>query len=290
MQVKNQYIDDRMALYHGDSCEVLTEIPSDSVHFEIYSPPFASLYTYSNSERDLGNSKDKHEFYEHFEFIVKELYRILMPGRLMAVHCMNLPTSKSRDGFIGIDDFRGDLIRLYQDAGFIYHSEVCIWKDPVIAMQRTKALGLLHKQIKKDSSMCRQGIPDYLVVMRKPGDNPEPVTHTNESFPVEIWQKYASPIWTDINPSDTLQYRSARDNEDEKHICPLQLTVIRRALNLWTNPDDIVLTPFMGIGSEVVTALENGRRAIGVELKDSYYKQAEKNAKACTANEQLSLW
>ena len=290
MQVKNQYIDDRMALYHGDSCEVLTEIPSDSVHFEIYSPPFASLYTYSNSERDLGNSKDKHEFYEHFEFIVKELYRILMPGRLMAVHCMNLPTSKSRDGFIGIDDFRGDLIRLYQDAGFIYHSEVCIWKDPVIAMQRTKALGLLHKQIKKDSSMCRQGIPDYLVVMREPGDNPEPVTHTNESFPVEIWQKYASPIWTDINPSDTLQYRSARDNEDEKHICPLQLTVIRRALNLWTNPDDIVLTPFMGIGSEVVTALENGRRAIGVELKDSYYKQAEKNARACTANEQLSLW
>ena len=290
MQVKNQYIDDRMALYHGDSCEVLTEIPSDSVHFEIYSPPFASLYTYSNSERDLGNSKDKHEFYEHFEFIVKELYRILMPGRLMAVHCMNLPTSKSRDGFIGIDDFRGDLIRLYQEAGFIYHSEVCIWKDPVIAMQRTKALGLLHKQIKKDSSMCRQGIPDYLVVMRKPGDNPEPVTHTNESFPVEIWQKYASPIWTDINPSDTLQYRSARDNEDEKHICPLQLTVIRRALNLWTNPDDIVLTPFMGIGSEVVTALENGRRAIGVELKDSYYKQAEKNARACTANEQLSLW
>ena len=290
MQVKNQYVDDRMALYHGDSCEVLTEIPSDSVHFEIYSPPFASLYTYSNSERDLGNSKDKHEFYEHFEFIVKELYRILMPGRLMAVHCMNLPTSKSRDGFIGIDDFRGDLIRLYEKAGFIYHSEVCIWKDPVIAMQRTKALGLLHKQIKKDSAMCRQGIPDYLVVMRKPGDNPEPVTHTNESFPVEIWQKYASPIWTDINPSDTLQYRSARDNEDEKHICPLQLTVIRRALNLWTNPDDIVLTPFMGIGSEVVTALENGRRAIGVELKDSYYAQAEKNARAITANEQLSLW
>ena len=290
MQVKNQYVDDRMALYHGDSCEVLTEIPSDSVHFEIYSPPFASLYTYSNSERDLGNSKDKHEFYEHFEFIVKELYRVLMPGRLMAVHCMNLPTSKSRDGFIGIDDFRGDLIRMYQEAGFIYHSEVCIWKDPVIAMQRTKALGLLHKQIKKDSAMCRQGIPDYLVVMRKPGDNPEPVTHTNETFPVDIWQKYASPIWTDINPSDTLQYRSARDNEDEKHICPLQLTVIRRALNLWTNPDDVVLTPFMGIGSEVVTALENGRKAIGVELKDSYYRQAEKNARAVTANEQLSLW
>ena len=290
MQVKNQYVDDRMALYHGDSCEILTEIPSNSVHFEIYSPPFASLYTYSNSERDLGNSKNKHEIYEHLKLIVSELYRVLMDGRLMAVHCMNLPTSKARDGFIGIDDFRGDLIRLFQEAGFIYHSEVCIWKDPVIAMQRTKALGLLHKQIKKDSAMCRQGIPDYLVVMRKGGENPEPVTHTNESFPVEIWQKYASPIWTDINPSDTLQYRSARDNDDEKHICPLQLTVIRRALNLWTNPNDIVLTPFMGIGSEVVTALENGRRAIGIELKDSYYMQAEKNARAVTVNEQLSLW
>lgn len=290
MNVKNQYVDDRMALYHGDSCEILTEIPENSVHFEIYSPPFASLYTYSNSERDLGNSKNKHEFYEHFEFIVKELYRILMPGRLMAVHCMNLPTSKARDGFIGIDDFRGDLIRLFQSAGFIYHSEVCIWKDPVIAMQRTKALGLLHKQIKKDSAMCRQGIPDYLVVMRKQGENTEPITHTNESFPVDVWQKYASPIWTDINPSDTLQYRSARDNKDEKHICPLQLTVIRRALNLWTNPNDIVLTPFMGIGSEVVTALENNRRAIGIELKDTYYRQAEKNARATVANEQMTLW
>ena len=290
MNVKNQYVDDRMALYHGDSCEVLTAIPDNSVHFEIYSPPFASLYTYSNSDRDLGNSKNSAEFFEHFDFIVSELHRVLMNGRLMAVHCMNLPTSKSRDGFIGIDDFRGDLIRLFQKHGFIYHSEVCIWKDPVIAMQRTKALGLLHKQIKKDSAMCRQGIPDYLVVMRKAGDNPEPVTHTDDSFPVAIWQKYASPIWTDINPSDTLQYRSARDNEDEKHICPLQLTVIRRALNLWTNPNDIVLTPFMGIGSEVVTALENGRRAIGIELKDSYYQQAEKNARAAVQTEQLSLW
>lgn len=290
MNVKNQYIDDRMALYHGDSCEVLTEIPQNSIHMHIYSPPFASLYTYSNSDRDLGNSKNKTEFFEHFEFIVKELFRTLMPGRIMAVHCMNLPTSKARDGFIGIEDFRGDLIRLFQNVGFIYHSEVCIWKDPVIAMQRTKALGLLHKQIKKDSTMCRQGIPDYLVVMRKPGDNPEKVSHTNESFPVEIWQKYASPIWTDINPSDTLQYRSARDNKDEKHICPLQLTVIRRAINLWTNLGDVVLTPFMGIGSEVVTALKMGRRAVGCELKDSYYMQAEKNAKAAVACEQITLW
>ena len=189
MNVINQYIDDRMALYNGDSCEVMKEMPDNSVHYEIYSPPFASLYTYSNSERDLGNCKTKSEFYEQFRFIVKELYRVLMPGRLMSVHCMNLPTSKERDGFIGMTDFRGDLIRLFEEEGFIYHSEVCIWKDPVVAMQRTKALGLLHKQIKKDSSFSRQGIPDYLVTMRKPGINPEPVSHTNESFPVAIWQK-----------------------------------------------------------------------------------------------------
>ncbi len=290
MKVKDQYIDERFALYNGDSCEVLKEIPDDSVHFEIYSPPFASLYTYSNSERDLGNCRTHQEFFEQFSFIVKELYRVLMPGRLMAVHCMNLPTSKERDGFIGIEDFRGDLIRLYQECGFIYHSEVCIWKDPVVAMQRTKALGLLHKQLKKDSTMSRQGIPDYLVVMRKPGNNPEPVTHTSESFPVAVWQRYASPIWTDINPSDTLQKESAREEKDEKHICPLQLTVIRRAINLWTNPNDIVLSPFGGIGSEPYVALESGRRAVACELKESYYKQMTANCKNVTASEQLSLW
>jgi len=290
MKVKNQVITDKYALYNGDSCEVLTEMPENSVHYIIYSPPFASLYTYSNSDRDLGNCRTRSEFFEQFEFIAKELYRVLMPGRLMSVHCMNLPTSKSRDGFIGIDDFRGDLIRLFQECGFIYHSEVCIWKDPVIAMQRTKALGLLHKQIKKDSAMSRQGIPDYLVTMRKPGENPEPVTHTNESFPVSIWQKYASPIWTDINPSDTLQYKSARDNKDEKHICPLQLKVIERGINLWTNPNDIVLTPFLGIGSECYKALEMGRRAVGIELKESYYQQAVKNCESIEAVEQLSLW
>jgi DNA modification methylase len=289
MNVKNQYVDDRMALYHGDSCEVLTGIPDNSVHFEIYSPPFASLYTYSNSERDLGNCKNHSEFFEQFQFIVKELYRVLMPGRLMSVHCMNLPTSKERDGFIGIDDFRGDLIRLFQENGFIYHSEVCIWKDPVTAMQRTKALGLLHKQIKKDSSMSRQGIPDYLVTMRKPGANPEPITHTNESFPVDVWQRYASPVWMDINPSDTLQRESAREEKDEKHIAPLQLSVIRRAVNLWTNPGDIVLSPFGGIGSEPYVALESGRKAVAIELKDSYYNQMVRNCQSVTANEQLTI-
>ena len=290
MNVKNQCITDRFAIYNGDSCEIMKEIPSNSVHFSVFSPPFASLYTYSNSERDLGNCKNDEEFFEQLKFIVQELYRILMAGRLVSFHCMNLPTSKERDGYIGIRDFRGDLIKLFQECGFIYHSEVCIWKDPVVAMQRTKALGLLHKQIKKDSSMSRQGIPDYLVTMRKPGINPEPVTHTNESFPVGIWQKYASPIWTDINPSDTLQGRSAREEKDERHICPLQLQVIKRALNLWTNPNDIVFTPFMGIGSEIVTALEMGRRGAGIELKDSYYHQAELNCKAVQVVEQTTLW
>ncbi|MFR7722173.1 MAG: DNA-methyltransferase [Clostridia bacterium] len=289
MKVKDQYITDNMALYNGDSCEVLKGIPDSSIHFSIYSPPFASLYTYSNSSRDLGNCRTQSEFYEHFEFIVSELYRALIPGRIMAVHCTNLPTLKERDGFIGIRDFRGDLIRIFEKAGFIYHSEVCIWKDPVIAMQRTKALGLLHKQLKKDSTLSRQGIPDYLIAMRKPGANPEPVTHTNESFPVSVWQRYASPIWTDINPSDTLQAKSARDEKDEKHICPLQLTVIRRALNLWTNPGDKVLTPFMGIGSEAVVSLELGRYAIGVELKDTWYQQAVRNCASVTRCEQISL-
>lgn len=289
MNVKDQYADDRMTLYCGDSCEIMCEIPDNSIHFSVFSPPFASLYTYSNSDRDLGNCKTDDEFFTHFKFIADELFRIIMPGRNISFHCMDLPTSKERDGFIGVKDFRGMLIKLFQNAGFIYHSEVCIWKDPVVAMQRTKALGLLHKQIKKDSCMSRQGIPDYLITMRKPGQNPEPVTHTNESFPVEVWQKYASPVWTDINPSDTLQAKSAREEKDEKHICPLQLTVIKRAIMLWTNPGDIVFTPFLGIGSEAYVALENNRRAVGIELKDSYYRQAVKNCIGVTASEQLSL-
>lgn len=290
MNCIDSYITEKFALYNGDSCEILTDFPDNSVHYQIFSPPFASLYTYSNSERDLGNCRNNEEFFEHFEFIVRELYRVLMPGRLVSFHCMNLPSSKERDGYIGIKDFRGDLIRLFQKCGFIYHSEVCIWKDPVIAMQRTKAIGLLHKQLKKDSSISRQGIPDYLVTMRKPGENPEPVAHTNESFPVDLWQRYASPVWMDINPSDTLQARSCRDEQDEKHICPLQLTVIRRGIELWTNPGDIVLTPFMGIGSEAVVALEQGRRAIGIELKATWYKQAVKNCLGVTNAEQLSLF
>jgi len=289
MNVVNQAITEKYALYNGDSCEIMTGIPSESVHYIIYSPPFASLYTYSNSERDLGNCRTHDEFYEQFAFIAKELYRVLIPGRLMSFHCMNLPFSKERDGFIGIRDFRGELIRFFQGYGFIFHSEVCIWKDPVTAMQRTKALGLLHKQIRKDSAMSRQGIPDYLVTMRKPGENPEPISHTPEQFPVSLWQRYASPVWMDINPSDTLQYRSARDEKDERHICPLQLEVIKRGIELWSNPGDVVLTPFMGIGSEAYTALKHGRKAIGIELKESYYSQAVKNCEIAAASEQTTL-
>lgn len=280
MNVLDQVVKQKYAIYNGDSCEVIKGIPDNSIHYTIFSPPFASLYTYSNSDRDMGNCKGDKEFAEHFRFLIDELYRVTMPGRLLSFHCMQLPLSKERDGVIGLKDFRGELIRMFQEAGFIYHSEVTIWKNPVTAMQRTKALGLLHKQLKKDSCMSRQGIADFLVTMRKPGDNPERVTHTNESFPVYVWQHYASPVWMDIKESDTLQRKSAREEKDERHICPLQLEVIRRGIELWTNPGDIVLDPFTGIGSTEYVALKSGRRAIGCELKPSYYKQAVSNCMA----------
>ena len=287
MNVLNQAIGEDFALYHGDAVEVIKGIPDNSIHYSVFSPPFASLYTYSNSERDMGNCRNHGEFFGQFRFLVGDLLRVTMPGRLLSFHAMDLPTSKTRDGFIGITDFRGELIREFVAAGWILHSQVCIWKDPVTAMQRTKALGLLHKQIKKDSCMSRQGIPDYLVTVRKPGDNLERVSHTDETFPVQLWQRYASPVWMDIDPSDTLQYRSAREHDDERHICPLQLDVIRRALRLWTNPRDRVLSPFAGIGSEGFVALEEGRRFIGVELKRSYFGQACRNLAAAKKQQTL---
>lgn len=290
MKVLDQHVSERFSVYHGDCVEVVRGLPDESVHFTVFSPPFASLYTYSASDRDMGNCADTREFFTHFRYLVPELYRVTKPGRLLSFHCMLLPTSKSHHGQIGLDDFRGDLIRAFVECGWIHHSEVVIWKDPVTAMQRTKALGLLHKQLKKDSCMSRQGIPDYLITMRKPGDNPERVEHTNDTFPVSEWQRYASPVWMDIDPSDTLQYRSAREEQDERHICPLQLEVIRRALLLWSNPGDTVLSPFTGIGSEGVVSLEEGRRFVGAELKESYYRQAVANLKAATNKSQGALF
>jgi hypothetical protein len=263
-------------VYNGDCIEVLAGFPDNSVGYSIFSPPFASLYTYSNSDRDLGNCADEGEFFSHFAFVLRELARVIMPGRSVSMHCMDLPTSKVRDGVIGLRDFPGELIRSAENAGLIYHSSVVIWKDPVTAMQRTKALGLLHKTIRTDSSMSRMGIPDRVVTLRKPGDNPVPIAH-GENYPVDRWQKIASPIWMDINPSDTLQYRAAREENDERHIAPLQLEVIRRCVELWSAPGDIVLSPFAGIGSEVYIAAEMGRRGVGVELKPSYFEQAVRN-------------
>lgn len=306
MKVIDQVITDNYSIYHADTVDVARSLPDDSVHFSVFSPPFETLYTYSNSDRDMGNSKSSAEFWTHYRFLIAEQFRVMRPGRLIAIHCMNLPTSKANHGYIGIRDFRGELIRAYSDAGFYYHSEVCIWKDPVVAMQRTKALGLLHKQLKKDSTMSRQGIPDYLVVMRKPGANDEPVTGALDHFvgedvpanfkpvdyddgrrawvpgndsatPIDIWQRYASPIWMDINQTNTLQYQTARDSDDERHICPLQLDVIERAIQLWTNPGDVVWSPFMGIASEGYVAIQQGRRFIGAELKASYFQLARRN-------------
>lgn len=287
MKAIDQFTTERYTLINGDTTEIITTLPDNSIGMSVFSPPFSSLYTYSNSDRDLGNSRSDEEFFTHFEFIVKELHRIMMDGRIVAIHCMNLPTSKERDGYIGIKDFRGDLIRLFQSVGFIYHAETCIWKNPVTAMQRTKALGLLHKQIKKDSCLSRMGIPDYVVFMRKGGENPERVTHTNDDFPVDLWQDYASPIWDelnspvwwDINQSNTLN-RVFSDEESERHICPLQLDVIDRCLRMYSNEGDVIFTPFMGVGSEVYESVKMNRKAIGIELKREYYLQAVSNMQA----------
>lgn len=286
----NQESGNSWHLYHGDCCEVLGLLPDDSMDFSVFSPPFASLYVYSDSERDMGNSENDEQFFEHFGFLVDLLLKKIKPGRLVSVHCMNLPSTISHQGYIGIRDFRGDIIRRFVESGFYYHSEVCIWKDPVVAMQRTKALGLLHKQIKKDSTMSRQGIPDYICTFRKPGKNENPVAGEFKYFAgdvdefnkrdnpgnlsIDIWQRYASPVWMDIKQSNTLNSRMGRDNNDERHVCPLQLDVIERCLQLWSNPGDVVLSPFAGIGSEGVASLRAGRKFVGVELKDSYFDAA----------------
>lgn len=282
-------------LYNGDCVEEIAKVASDSVHFSVFSPPFAELYVYSNDHRDMGNCKGYKEFFEHFSYLTPELYRILIPGRLVAVHCMNLPIQKGKEGFLGLRNFSGMLVDHFIANGFIFHCEIVIWKDPVVEMQRTKSIGLLNKQKDKDATLSRVGIPDKLLVFRKEGDNPIPVKHSSTNsqdpnyIPISLWQKYASPVWYDINYSKTLN-KEGREDEDEKHIAPLQLETIERAIHLWTNPGETVFTPFLGIGSEIYQALKMGRSGIGVELKESYFKIAERNCRnAVESKLQLSF-
>lgn len=298
VNVVSQVVNDRYAIYEGDSCQIIRGIPGDSIHYGVHSPPFSGLYQFSNYDEDISNNGED-KFFEHYAFLISELLRVTMPGRLHSVHVMQLPTSKIRHGYIGMRDFRGEVVRAYEDAGWIFHSEVCIWKDPVVAQQRTKSIRLLHKQIVKDSTISGQGLADYVLTFRKPGENPEPVsgcfgqwvgegdgpdygkyttaTDGRNWYSIEVWQRYASPVWSDINQTRTLQYRAGRDEKDQRHISPLQLDVIERCIDLWSNPGDTVLTPFLGIGSEVYGAVEMGRKGIGIELKPSYFKQAVKN-------------
>jgi len=301
----NQIITDKYAIYEGDSCELMPAIPSDSVGYSLHSPPFEGLYKFSNSDRDVSNN-DGESFWTHYGFIIRELLRITKAGRLASVHCMQLPTSKTHHGFIGMRDFRGEIIRAFQDAGWHFASEVCIWKDPVVAQQRTKSIRLLHKQVTKDAALSGQGLADYILTFRKAGVNDEPIAgafdfyigegnapepiesrlgrqsveEAKRWYSIEVWQRYASPVWTDISQSRTLQYRGGRDEKDEQHISPLQLDVIERCIHLWSNPNDVVFTPFLGIGSEVYGAVELGRKGLGIELKASYFKQAVKNLDA----------
>ena len=264
------------SVYHGDCVDVVRQLPDNSVGFSVYSPPFSSLFTYSASICDLGNSATDDEFFRHYGMLVKDLARVTKPGRLSAVHCSDLPLAKWKDGVIGIKDFSGDIIRAHQAEGWILHSKITIWKCPVVEMTRTKALGLLYKQLQKDSSRSRQGMPDYLLVFRAPGENAEPIGHKPALFSVEQWQQWASPVWMDIRQTNTLNVQMAKDGEDERHICPLQLDLIERALILWSNPGDVVLSPFCGIGSEGVVSMRTKRKFVGVELKDSYFRQAAK--------------
>lgn len=294
MAIINQKITSKYAIYNGDCIAGMRELPDKSIHFSVFSPPFADLYCYSDSPMDLGNCANYDEFFVHFGFVVEQLARIIKPGRNCAVHCMDIPAMKERDGFIGIKDFSGDIIRLFQKNGFVYHSRHTIWKDPLIEATRTKALGLMHKQLQKDSIMSRAGLPDYLLGFRNAGTNEIPIAHPDglESYagsdhPAKnmdgvkrshnIWRAYASPVWMDVRQTNTLNAKMARESDDEKHLCPLQLDVIERACVLWSNPGEVVLTPFMGVGSECYGAVINGRKAIGFELKTAYFNQAVKN-------------
>lgn len=304
MKILNEIHSESWSMYNGDCVEVVSEIPDESIDFSVFSPPYLSLFVYSDSPRDMGNSKTDKEFMKHFGFLADHLFRVIKPGRIVAVDCMNVPAMKERDGYIGLKDFRGDLIRCFLDRGFIFHSEHCIWKDPLLEATRTKALGLMHKQICKDSTMCRAGIPQYLLAFRKPGENKNRVSHesglewfTGEDPPEngnlshERWRRYASPVWMDIRQTRTLNFRIARESKDERHLCPMSLDIIDRALELWSNPGDVVFSPFAGVGSEGYEAVKMDRRFIGIELKESYFNVAVRNLKYIeSAPEQMEMF
>ena len=273
----NEAHGDNWAAYNGDCVEVVSQLPDESIGFSVYSPPFGNLFVYSESANDMGNSADDDEFGAHYAFLVREKFRVTKPGRITAVHCSDLPMTKWRDGVVGIKDFSGQIIKIHQDAGWVLHSRRTIWKCPVTEMTRTKHVGLLYKQLKSDSAKSRGGMPDYLLTFVKPGVNEDPITHDPENFPVEQWQEWASPVWMTVNQTRVLNVQAAREANDERHLCPLQLDVIERALVMWSNPGDVVLSPFMGIGSEGWCAIKMRRRFIGVELKESYFRQAARN-------------
>jgi hypothetical protein len=303
MNCIDQYHGDGFSLYNGDSCEVIKGIPDNSVGLSVFSPPFSSLFVYSESESDMGNCISDDEFFAHYKFLLPELLRVTIPGRLCAVHCSDLPAHMCKEGWIGLKDFSGDLIRAHTECGWIYHSRVTIWKDPVVEMQRTKSLGLLHKQVCKDSTRSRQGIPDTLLVFRKDGgEQPvagelDPSQYAGEAprgpmkTSIDVWQNYASPVWFDIRQGNTLNVRVARSDKDERHICPLQLDLIDRCIQLWSNPGDVVFSPFGGIGSEPYSAILRDRFGLAIELKPQYYQTAIKNCESAVAKRQQgTLW
>ena len=287
MDCLNQKSGEGWTAYHGDCVSVASQLPDECIDFSVYSPPFGSLFVYSDSAADMGNSSSDGEFAAHYAYLVREKFRLTKPGRLTAVHCSDLPMTKWKDGAVGIKDFSGDIIRIHQEAGWILHSRRTIWKCPVVEMTRTKHVGLLYKQLRNDSAKSRGGMPDYLLTFVKPGENASPITHDAADFPVSQWQEWASPVWMDIQQTNVLNVKVARSDKDEKHLCPLQLDLIERALVMWSNPGDVVLSPFMGIGSEGYQSLKAGRKFVGVELKESYWKQACENLNGAAGQSDL---
>lgn len=303
MAVSKQTITERYALYCGDCIEVMESLPDGAVDMSIYSPPFGGLYNYSSDERDLSNCKDYDEFFEHYRFVVKAIHRLTKPGRITAVHCIDIPRGGALAGK-GLIDFPGDIIRLHEAEGFQYAARYSVWKEPLGVRNRTMAKGLAHKQVVDDSSLCDVAGADYLLMFRRSGENKIPITHprgfmryagsreipadvlkyrgwtgkqTENRYSHWIWRQYASAFWDDVRIDRVLPYKESREPDDERHVHPLQLDVIERAVALWTNYDDVVFSPFMGVGSEVYGAVLNGRKAIGIELKNAYYEQAVKN-------------